>query len=87
MCFPSRQRTNQTTPAPLFSAGVQAMRARICSAFSCAMFARVVWQKLWRAAKPPTFTLLFYRMYLPRMAFATNSCTRKKIFKREDSPL
>ena len=29
-------------PPPLFSAGVQVMRARICSAFSCAMFARVV---------------------------------------------
>ena len=30
------------TPATLFSAGVQTMRARICSAFSCDMFARVV---------------------------------------------
>ena len=30
------------TPAPLFSAGVQTMRARICSAISCDMFARVV---------------------------------------------
>ena len=30
------------TPAPLFSAGVQTMRARICSASSCDMFARVV---------------------------------------------
>ncbi len=28
--------------APLFSAGVRTMRARICSAFSRAMFARVV---------------------------------------------
>ena len=37
------------TPAPLFSAGVQAMRARICSAFSCDMFARVVWLRLRRA--------------------------------------
>ena len=33
---------------PLY-AGVQAMRARICSALSCAMFARVVWLKSWRA--------------------------------------
>ena len=33
------------------------MRARICSAFSCAMFARVVWLKLWGAAKSPIFTL------------------------------
>ena len=30
------------TPAYLFLAGVQTMRARICSAFSCDMFARVV---------------------------------------------
>ena len=31
------------------SAVVQTMRARSCSAFSCAMFARVVWMKLWGA--------------------------------------
>ena len=31
------------------------MRARICSAFSCDMFARVVWLKSWGAAKPPAF--------------------------------
>ena len=35
------------------------MRARICSALSCDMFARVVWLKLWGAAKSPTFTLSF----------------------------
>ena len=35
------------------------MRARICSAFSCDMFARVVWLKPWGAAKPPTFALPF----------------------------
>ena len=29
------------------SAGVQAMRARICSALSCDMFARVVYVRLW----------------------------------------
>ena len=33
----------------LFSAGVQTMRARICSASSCDMFARVVWLRLRRA--------------------------------------
>ena len=33
------------------------MRARICSALSCGMFARVVWLKSWGAAKPPTFAL------------------------------
>ena len=47
------------TPATLLYAGVQAMRARICSASSYAMFARVVWLKPRRAAKLPTFSLLF----------------------------
>ena len=46
-------------PRHTYYAGVQTMRARICSAFSCDMFARVVWLKAWGAAKPPTFTLLF----------------------------
>ena len=32
----------KATPAHLFLAGVRTMRARICSALSCAMFARVV---------------------------------------------
>ena len=41
------------------SAGVQTMRARICSVFSCDMFARVVWLKSWGAAKLPTFALPF----------------------------
>ena len=36
-------------PRPALIAGVQAMRARICSAISCDMFARVVWLRLWRA--------------------------------------
>jgi len=44
-CF--RQRTNFPTPANPFYAGVQAMRARICSALSCDMFARVVYVRLW----------------------------------------
>ena len=35
------------------------MRARICSALSCDVFARVVWLRLRRAAKPPTFALPF----------------------------
>ena len=37
-----RQRTDFTHARPAFIAGVQTMRARICSAFSCDMFARVV---------------------------------------------
>ena len=41
------------------SAGVHTMRARICSAISCDMFARVVWLKPWGAAKPPIFALSF----------------------------
>ena len=39
----------KATPAHLFLAGVRTMRARICSAFSCDMFARVVWLRLRRA--------------------------------------
>ncbi len=45
-------------PRPPHYAGVQTMRARICSAFSCDMFARVVWLKPRRVAKPPTCALL-----------------------------
>ena len=52
-----RQRTYHIHARLALSAGVQTMRARICSAFSCDMFARVVWLKPRRAAKPPTFTL------------------------------
>ena len=37
-----RQRRYQTHARHALSAGVQTMRARICSVFSCAMFARVV---------------------------------------------
>ena len=44
-----RAQTKPTPAPPLFSAGVRTMRARICSAFSCAMFARVVWLKPWGA--------------------------------------
>ena len=36
-------------PRHALSAGVQTMRARICSAISCDMFARVVWLRLRRA--------------------------------------
>ena len=50
VCFANRS-------IPAFIAGVQTMRARICSTFSCDMFARVVWLKSWGAAKPPTFDL------------------------------
>ena len=43
-CF--RQRTRLIHARHSFSAGVQTMRARICSASSCDMFARVVWVRL-----------------------------------------
>ena len=42
LCFPFRQRRYQTHARLALIAGVQAMRARICSVFSCDMFARVV---------------------------------------------
>ena len=44
----SRQRTHSIHARQPFYAGVQTMRARICSAFSCAVFARVVWLRLRR---------------------------------------
>ena len=37
----SRHRTYQIHARPALSAGVQTMRARICSTSSCAVFARV----------------------------------------------
>ena len=58
ICTLSRQHTYLLhARATHFSAGVQTMRARICSAFSCDMFARVVWLKPWGAAKPPTYSI------------------------------
>ena len=44
-----RQRRYQTHARHALSAGVQTMRARICSVSSCDMFARVVWLRLRRA--------------------------------------
>ena len=55
---PSHQHTYSTHARPAFIAGVQTMRARICSAFSCDMFARVVWLKSWEMAKLLTSALL-----------------------------
>ena len=56
ICTPSRQRTTSTHARLALSAGVQTMRARICSAFSCDMFARVVQLKL-RVARHCRFPL------------------------------
>ena len=54
------------------------MRARICSAFSCDMFARVVWLRLRRAAKPPTFDLSLAahtcHAWLARLTRARGGC-------------
>ena len=49
ICTLSRQCTHLIHARHALSAGVQTMRARICSAISCDMFARVVWLKLRRA--------------------------------------
>ena len=62
------------------------MRARICSAFSCDMFARVVWLKVWGAAKPPTFALPFAaRACHARLARLTRA--RGKSSRREGNAL
>ena len=54
------------------------MRARICSALSCDMFARVVWLRLRRAAKPLTFALPFVartrHAWLARLTRARGGC-------------
>ena len=61
-------------PRHALSAGVQTMRARICSAFSCDMFARVVWLRLRGVTKLPIFTLSFaahtYHAWLVRLTRA-----------------
>ena len=65
-------------PRLALSAGVQTMRARICSAFSCDMFARVVWLKPRGAAIPPTFALPFAartcHAWLARLTRARGGC-------------
>ena len=71
-----------STPANALSAGVQTMRARICSAFSCAMFARVVWLKSRRARDYRLAPLALCRTHSPRMARATNSCTPRWFARR-----
>ena len=69
--------TRPTPAAPIY-AGVQTMRARICSALSCDMFARVVWLRLRRAAKPLTFALPFVartrHAWLARLTRARGGC-------------
>ena len=68
------------------SAGVQTTRARICSAISCDMFARVVWLKPW-SGKIAGFRFILCRTHLTRMARATNSCTREDFSKRGERSL
>ena len=63
------------TPATPLYAGVQTMRARICSVLSCDMFARVVWLRLRGAVKSPTFALSFAAHARHALLLATNSCT------------
>ena len=75
-CF--RQCTHFIHARHALSAGVQTMRARICSALSCDMFARVAWLRLRRAAKPPTFTISFAartrHAWLARLTRARGGC-------------
>ena len=74
------------TPAHLFLAGVQTMCARICSAFSCDMFARVVCLRLRRAAKLPTCVLSF--VALTRHAWLARLTRARGVsFQREGNAL
>ena len=66
-------------PRHTYYAGVQTMRARICSAFSCAMFARVVWLRLRREAKLLVFALPFTARTRHALLPATNSCTPREL--------
>ena len=68
------------------SAGVQTMRARICSALSCDMFARVV-AEIAESAKLTTFAPPFAAHTRHALLLATNSCTREEIYKREERSL
>ena len=62
------------------------MRARICSAFSCDMFARVIWLRLRGVTKLPIFTLSFaaltFHAWLARLTRA-----RGKSLQREGNAL
>ena len=71
----SRQRTDFTHARQPYYAGVQTMRARICSVLSCDMFARVVWLRLRGAVQSPTFALSFAAHARHALLLATNSCT------------
>ena len=76
----------KSTPATLLYAGVQTMRARICSASSCDMFARVAWLRLRRAAKLPTFAL-FYAARTRHAWLARLTRARGKSSQREGKAL
>ena len=77
----------KATPAPLFSSG----RADNACTNLLGYF---VWYVRTRgiveaaeSVRLPTFALPPCRTHLPRMTCATNSCTRKEIFKRMENPL
>ena len=74
-------------PRQPYYAGVQTMRARICSTFSCDMFARVVWLKPRRVAKPPILALPRAARTRHALLLATNSCTREELSKRGERSL
>ena len=78
----SRRRTDFTRARQSFSAGVQTMRARICSVLSCAMFARVVWLKLRRARNRRFYLCPFAARTCHALLPATNSCTPRWFGRR-----
>ena len=76
----SAHRLHARPPLPLY-AGVEPAHTRICSAFSCDVFARVVWIKRCGSDRLYFFALPAARTHLPRMLPATQSRMRKE-FKR-----
>ena len=74
-----------------YPAGVQTMCARICSAFPCDMFARVVWLKSCEVVKLPTFAPPFtartchaWLARLTRARGGMNQCTQCVGWRRRD---
>ena len=84
---PSRQRTCQSHARPSFSSG-RADNACTNLLGSFVRYVRTRGSMRFRgAAKPPIFALSFAARTRHVLLLATNSCTRKKIFKRMENPL
>ena len=76
----------------IFTPAMHFQRACRQCVHESARLSRVICSHAWYSrdfgeCKTADFCFILCRMHLPRMARATNSCTRKVFFKREESPL